>query len=222
MTTLDNLIRLPRLAGIQPTLFSTLLKGIEEAGELSREILRLREKELVNEKADGIIHDIAAELLDVAQTCVTMIFVFERELSINPDDLVTQHLEKLKTKGYQFSEQEDYRITTDGNWKLLKLPRLNLPDVTLLLTVAKIQEEFGELTQFLGKGTGASGEKKELQNPQATKGAALELLDIAQCCFTMMYLLADQYKLDLPQMLQEHIDKLVLRGYCEPYQVQKR
>lgn len=219
MTSSDNSIRLPRLSGIQPTLFSTLLKGIEEAGELSREILRLREKEALNEKADAVIHDIGAELLDVAQTCVTMIFVFEKELAINPNELVTQHLEKLKIKGYRFPEQEDYRISTEGNWKLLKLPRLYLPNVTLLLTVAKIQEEFGELTQFLGKGTGASGEKKELQNPQVVKGAALELLDIAQCCFTMMYLLADQYQLNLPQMLQEHIDKLVHRGYCEPYQM---
>ena len=85
--------------------------------------------------------------------------------------------------------------------------------------MAKIQEEFGELTQFLGKGTGASGEKEELQDPKAWEGAVFELLDIAQCCFTMMYLLADQYQLNLSLMLEEHIEKLIKRGYCEPYRI---
>ena len=219
MESFEAPIRLPRLAGIQPTLFSTLLKGVEEAGELSREILLLIKREAAGEPISDVIYNIASELLDVAQTCVTMIFVFEEDLAIRADDLVDRHLQKLKAKGYCFQEDEDYRIMTDGNWKLLKLPRLRLPEVTLLLTVAKIQEEFGELTQFLGKGTGASGERQELKNPAAMESAALELLDIAQCCFTMMYLLGDQYHLDLPQMLQDHIDKLVKRGYCEPHQV---
>lgn len=213
----DALIRLPRLRGLQPSLFSTLLKGIEEAGELSREILKLYSQ---NEgEYPKTIQRISEELLDVAQTCVTMIFVLEDEFEIWSDDLVIQHLDKLRKKGYHFSEENDYRVVTDGNWKLLNLPQLDLPNVTLLLTVAKIQEELGELTQFLGKGTGASGESIDLQNPHAYENAALELLDIAQCCFTMMYLLADEHGIDLRDLVESHIAKLVARGYCEPYQI---
>lgn len=213
----EALIRLPRLRGLQPSLFSTLLKGIEEAGELSREILKLNNEKEGN--SAEIIQRVSEELLDVAQTCVTMIFVLEDDFGIRADDLVTQHLSKLKAKGYGFSDEEDYRIVTDGNWKLLHLPRLDLPDVTLLLTVAKIQEELGELTQFLGKGTGASGESKGLQNFKAYENAALELLDIAQCCFTMMYLLAEEHEFDLKNLVESHITKLIARGYCEPYQI---
>lgn len=214
MKHLSEPIRLPKLAGISPTLFSTLLKGVEEAGELSREVLLFLKSE--PEEAEFILNRIAEELLDVAQTCVTMIFVFEKDEGIVADDLVTEHLGKLKRKGYRFSDSEDYTVATEGNWKLLKLPKLDLPEVDLLLTVAKIQEEFGELTQLLGKGTGASGEAKELQKSTAYEEAALELLDIAQCCFTMMYLLEERHNLELEIVLQAHIEKLVSRGYCEP------
>lgn len=217
MDFLEDTIRLPRLLKIRPTLFSTLLKGIEEAGELSKEILCLVDQEGKGESTTETIHRISSELLDVAQTCVTMIFVFESEKGIQVDELVKAHLQKLREKGYRFEEAESYQVTTRGNWKFLKLPKLEIPGLTLLRTVAKIQEEFGELTQFLGKGTGASGEKEELQNPKAWEGASLELLDIAQCCFTMMYLLAEQYQLNLPLMLEKHIEKLIKRGYCEPY-----
>ena len=214
MTVLSGPIQLPRLDNLQPTLYSTLLKAEEEAGELSREILQFHRLESKGLPVDSTIGGIAGELMDVAQTCVTMIFVFEDETGIKPDELVAQHLQKLKRKGYQFSENESYQVTTERGWKLLKLPRLDIPEVTLLLTVAKIQEELGEFTQLLGKGTGASGEAECLKNPQALEKAALELLDIAQCCFTMMYILAEQHEVDLEKLFKEHIEKLILRGYC--------
>ena len=106
MDFLADTIRLPRLMKIQPTLFSTLLKGIEEAGELSREVLRLVEQEEKKEPTGQTIHRIASELLDVAQTCVTMIFVFESEKGIQVDELVKIHLLKLREKGYQYIEQK--------------------------------------------------------------------------------------------------------------------
>ena len=46
-------------------------------------------------------------------------------------------------------------------------------------------------------------------------GAALELLDIAQCCFTMMYILADTYQLDLQPYMEKHGAKLRRKGYFD-------
>ena len=42
----------------------------------------------------------AKELLDVAQTAVSMMFVLEEEYNINIDNEVKEHIEKLVNKGY--------------------------------------------------------------------------------------------------------------------------
>ena len=202
---------LPKLNRLRPTLDSTVLKVVEEAGELARAVLRHMQKS--PPAAENTLDEVAAELLDVAQTCVTMIFVLEDAYGLRCDELIDRHLAKLKRKGYLFDEAETYRIADEGPFKTLQLPRLQIRDVTLLTTVCKIQEEIGELTQFLGKGTGASGEERSLNQRTALGGAALELLDIAQCCFTMMYILADSYQLDLRPYLEKHETKLRRKGY---------
>lgn len=213
-------IYLPKLNRLNPTLESTLFKAMEEAGELARAVLHF----LPYEKSPGAVEpgstasellaDVAGELMDVAQTCVTMIFVLEDYYGIVPDTLIDAHLEKLVAKGYRFDRQRPYRIATDGGYKYLNLPRLALGEVTLLTTVCKIQEELGELTQFLGKRSGASGEKPELTPEAVRLGCALELLDVAQCCFTMMYILAEKHGVDVNQLLAEHVAKLRRKGYC--------
>lgn len=202
---------MPKLNRLRPTLESTVLKVVEEAGELARAVLH--HKAGADSPAREDLSDVAAELLDVAQTCVTMIFVLEEEHGLRCEEMVGKHLAKLKQKGYGFDETETYKIADDGPFKTLRLPRLQIRDVTLLTTVCKIQEEIGELTQFLGKGAGASGETASLNRREVLSGAALELLDIAQCCFTMIYILADGFQLDLRPFLERHEAKLRDKGY---------
>jgi NTP pyrophosphatase (non-canonical NTP hydrolase) len=219
-------IYLPKLNNLTPTLESTLLKAMEEAGELARAVLKfmlwenLSPEELAKQpKALELLADVKEELLDVAQTCVTMIFVMEDSFGIDADNLIGEHLGKLHDKGYSYDNNQSYRITTiknlhGGNYKYISLPHLEISDVTLLTTVCKIQEELGELTQFLGKHAGASGEQNCLDSDTVNKGAALELLDVAQCCFTMMYILAERYAVNIEQLLSQHVEKLKRKGYC--------
>lgn len=209
-------IYLPKLNMLKPTLESTLFKAMEEAGELARAVLCFLpyESNSTSVKAQRLLKDVAEELLDVAQTCVTMIFVMEDFHGIKADSLISTHLEKLVVKGYEFDRNRAYRITTDNCFKYLILPRLTLQGVTLLTTVCKIQEELGELTQFLGKRAGASGEVRELGTEAIMRGAALELLDVAQCCFTMMYILAEKHAVNVPKLLESHVVKLRNKGYC--------
>lgn len=210
-------ICLPKLNNLTPTLHSTLFKAMEEAGELARAVLRFLPYEntvLRSRASDELLADVAGELLDVAQTCVTMIFVMEDGYGIKADKLIGLHLEKLSAKGYIFDKERPYRISTTGNFKYLELPRLEIEGVTLLTTVCKIQEELGELTQFLGKRAGASGENCDLPVDKVLGGCALELLDVAQCCFTMMYILAERYCVDITETVEEHITKLRRKGYC--------
>lgn len=219
-------IYLPKLEALTPTLDSTLLKAMEEAGELARAVLKFMPWEQLGPEAlqtqpeaVSLLADVKEELLDVAQTCVTMIFVMEDSFGIDADSLIGEHLTKLFEKGYMYDSSQSYRITTiknlhGGNYKYISLPHLNIADITLLTTVCKIQEELGELTQFLGKHAGASGEQDRLDSHEVNRGAALELLDVAQCCFTMMYILAERHAVSIPALVATHVDKLRLKGYC--------
>ncbi|VBB08922.1 Hypothetical protein LUCI_4205 [Lucifera butyrica] len=214
-------IYLPKLNQLRPTLDSTLLKAVEEAGELARAVLKFLPHETLdwpesenNRFARDLLNDVSEELLDVAQTCVTMIFVMEEDYGIQADALIDVHLTKLTAKGYEFDCRGSYSVATTGSFKSLNLPRLELPGVSLLTTVCKIQEELGELTQFLGKRAGASGEMRELTQDEVLMGCALELLDVAQCCFTMMYILAENYGVDIRRLTDKHVAKLRCKGYC--------
>lgn len=213
-------LRLPKLNSLSPTLESTVLKLMEEAGELARAVLHFlpyagETPARLDAAGQSLLRLVTAELLDVAQTCVSMIFVMEERHGVSADALIDAHLKKLVAKGYRFDQRQDYRVASDGAYKYLRLPRLHIAGVTLLTTVCKIQEEVGELTQFLGKKRGASGERQRLAAAAAYRGGALELLDVAQCCFTMMYLLAERYHVPLADLVAEHIAKLRQKGYCK-------
>ncbi|KYO68042.1 MazG-like family protein [Thermovenabulum gondwanense] len=97
-----KVISLPKLNGLKPTLESTALKLMEEAGELAQAIGKFRgqsgEKVTMEEKE--VIDRIARELLDVAQVAVSMMFVLEENYNIDTNEKIRQHIEKLKAKGY--------------------------------------------------------------------------------------------------------------------------
>lgn len=204
-------ICLPRLNNLSPTLESTVLKLMEEAGELARAVL----KYIAGAGRADLLSDVARELLDVAQTCISMVFVLEESHDIMVASLIGEHLAKLEAKGYRYPREDSYGLRTAPDSKCIHLPRLQLEDVDLLETVCKIQEEIGELTQYLGKGAALSGEQKSMDRSDMIRGCALELLDIAQCCFTMMYILTDRHGVDMQEMLHQHNAKLRARGYCK-------
>lgn len=95
-------ISLPRLNNLKPNIESTALKLMEEAGELAQligkyrglngENCRMEEKQAVDR--------IAEELLDVAQVAISMMYVLEETYSIDIQEKVNSHIEKLVRKGY--------------------------------------------------------------------------------------------------------------------------
>jgi NTP pyrophosphatase (non-canonical NTP hydrolase) len=70
-------LSLPRLNRLTPTLESTALKLMEETGELAQAIGKYRglSGEKVSLDHDTVVNEITRELLDVAQTAITMMFV---------------------------------------------------------------------------------------------------------------------------------------------------
>ncbi len=95
-------LSLPKLNQLSPTLESTALKLMEETGELAQVIGKFRglSGETVNLDNETIVREIARELLDVAQTAVTMMFVLEQDFGINIDSALEDHVAKLERKGY--------------------------------------------------------------------------------------------------------------------------
>ncbi|MGE5396007.1 MAG: MazG-like family protein [Chitinophagales bacterium] len=95
-------ISLPRLNRLNPTLESTALKLMEEAGELAQAIGKFRgmSGEKVNYDETMTINSIVDELLDVAQTAVSMMYVMEEYYDVNISNALEKHVAKLKGKGY--------------------------------------------------------------------------------------------------------------------------
>lgn len=97
-------IPLPKLNRIQPSVESTALKLMEEAGELGAAISRLKGLPGIQHRAgatgDELLQDVARELLDVAQTAMTMMFVLEEQYGLDLQAVLAEHMEKLRRKGY--------------------------------------------------------------------------------------------------------------------------
>jgi len=95
-------ISLPKLDRLEPTVISTAIKLSEEVGELNQIIGKMQgmagEKSLPNEFE--LYRKIGRELLDVAQTCITFMFVLEEKYGVSIDTLIKEHLNKLRQKGY--------------------------------------------------------------------------------------------------------------------------
>jgi len=95
-------ISLPRLNNLTPTLESTTLKLMEEAGELAQAIGKFRglsgEQNVMNE--GRVVDLIVKELLDVAQTAVSLMFVMEESYGADIGGSLERHVQKLIDKGY--------------------------------------------------------------------------------------------------------------------------
>jgi NTP pyrophosphatase (non-canonical NTP hydrolase) len=95
-------ITLPRLNNLKPTLESTALKLMEEAGELAQAIGKFRgmsgEGTSLSEKQ--VVDLVLRELLDVAQTAVSLLFVLEEEYNADVGAALERHIQKLIQKNY--------------------------------------------------------------------------------------------------------------------------
>lgn len=95
-------IALPRLNNLQPTIESTALKLMEEAGELAQAIGKYRgmSGEQTRLEENEVMEMISAELLDVAQTAVSLMFVLEEEHQMDIGLALEKHVQKLIDRGY--------------------------------------------------------------------------------------------------------------------------
>jgi len=108
-------ISLPCLDALRPTLESTALKLMEEAGELAQAIGKYRgmSGERDYPEQTRVIQLILEELVDVAQTAVTMMYVLESEYDADIAAALGNHVEKMIRKGYMSPADQPLRLIED-------------------------------------------------------------------------------------------------------------
>ncbi|ACV64843.1 MazG nucleotide pyrophosphohydrolase [Desulfofarcimen acetoxidans DSM 771] len=99
--------------------------------------------------------------------------------------------------------------------KIIALPRLNNLSPTMESTALKLMEEAGELAQAIGKLRGLSGENTVHSQEEIMLLITRELMDVAQTAVSMMFVLEEQYGVDLEKSYENHINKLVKKGYLK-------
>lgn len=97
--------------------------------------------------------------------------------------------------------------------KNIALPRLNNLSPTMESTALKLMEEAGELAQAIGKLRGMSGEKSRCEEKEVMELITKELLDVAQTAVSMMFVLEEHFGVNIEQAQEEHIEKLIRKGY---------
>jgi len=100
--------------------------------------------------------------------------------------------------------------------KIIALPKLNNLTPTMESTALKLMEEAGELAQAIGKLRGMSGERCAVGESEALARITRELLDVAQTAVSMMFVLEERYGINIDRALDEHVNKLVEKGYLVP------
>lgn len=100
--------------------------------------------------------------------------------------------------------------------KIIALPKLNRLSPTMESTALKLMEEAGELAQAIGKFRGLNGEPLRHEEAQVMDCITKELLDVAQTAVSMMFVLEEQYQVDIEKALIQHIEKLRQKGYLSP------
>ncbi len=97
--------------------------------------------------------------------------------------------------------------------KNIALPRLNQLAPTMESTALKLMEEAGELAQAIGKLRGMSGEQARCEEKEVMELITKELLDVAQTAVSMMFVLEEHYDINIEKAQEQHIEKLIRKGY---------
>ena len=139
-------IALLRLNNLKPSLESTALKLLEEAGEMAALIGKFRgmSGERVTMDRQQVVNEISAELLDVAQTAVTMMFVLEAQYQVDLHALIDEHIRKLLRKGYLRLRPEQYGKIHPGVPALLAISYLVTPLVRWVALRCGVVDKPGE------------------------------------------------------------------------------
>ncbi|KPU45528.1 hypothetical protein OXPF_07610 [Oxobacter pfennigii] len=219
-----NVMRLPELNFLKPNEQTTFRKLVEEIAECNGAIEELRIYEekndrncllLSDDEVDRIrseykikLNSVLGEIMDIAQTCASQLFVFE-SYGIDVQKLFEKYAEDLNL--IELENQIIFQVK-DGCRYIHFSPN----DITAGLekTMNCIILSMGRIAQ-LGKFTGDNGEVPVIDRETSNIKYVYELFQIIQNCFNLLDSIQNKYHINIEKLFDEHVDKLVKKGYCK-------
>lgn len=216
-----NVMKLPELNCLKPNEHTTFKKLVEEISECNTAIEDLRNYEKANdtnclllsdEEVFNIrkeykvkLNDVMGEIMDIAQVCASQLFVFEN-CGIDVQALFKQYRDTLEGEELPIFKIKD-------NCRYIHFCPTE-KSFTLQNTMNQIILSMGNIAQ-LGKFTGENGEIPTISRELSNRKYAFELFETIQNCFNLLYSMESKYHIDMVKLFDEHVEKLVRKGYCK-------
>lgn len=220
------LMKLPELNCLSPNEHTTFMKLVEEIAECNIALCDLKEYEesqnanfllLSEREIESLrnvyktkLQDVMGEIMDIAQVCASQLFVFEKK-GIDIYNIFEMYLEQ---KGLNISKVK-YSLVTENNCRYLYF---SPPEGFLSLdkTMKEIISEMGKVAQ-LGKFSGANGEIATINEELFYFRYCFSLFEILRKCFDLIYNMESKYQIDIAKLFDDHVEKLVKRGYYKHF-----
>ncbi|PLS19559.1 hypothetical protein CVD28_03840 [Bacillus sp. M6-12] len=218
----QNVMKLPELNCLTPNEQTTFRKLVEEIAECNTAIDDLRVYEenhstnhllLGDEEVQRIryeyknrLNDVMGEIMDIAQVCASQLFVFEKK-GIDAQNLF---------KSYSDLQPESFQDTVFyviDNCRYVHFAQTFFREMSLQSTMNTIILSMGKIAQ-LGKFTGVNGEVATIDEETSNRNYVYELFHIIQDCFNLLYNMKYKYNIDIETLFEQHVEKLVRKGYC--------
>lgn len=252
------ILRLPKLNLPNITVASTFYKLIEEIGEAKEQLTVLEEFEnthnvnlilLTDDELNSIrvefkevLTDSLKEIVDISQTCVSLLFAFQESNQLTEDvikNVLFEHLKEVTKKvgysakdfwfyegpdnlKYQQLKPDSERLNMDEFYIVEKdgFKYMNLPYIKRKMNLQKTLDEIivaaGYYAQLMGKYSRINGEtvlKKNLSEQEIIHESLKHIIAIAHNTMDLLRNMSLQYNLNLEKIFDEHIEKLKLRKY---------
>jgi hypothetical protein len=216
-----NIMKLPELNCLSPNEHTTFRKLVEEIAECNTAIddlkvyeekhntnyLLLSDEEVyrIREEYKRRLNDVMGEIMDIAQVCASQLFVFEGK-GIMVQRLFNEYSNVILKTQYQtvFHVEKNCRyVHFEATGK----------NATLQSTMNLIILSMGKIAQ-LGKFTGDNGEIPTIDKETSNRKYVYELFEIIQNCFNLLYSMKEKYNIQMEQLFEYHVEKLIRKGYC--------
>lgn len=219
-----RIVFLPKLNLITPTLETNLAKMTKELGRVAESVGKHRnlngETNSFNEKE--VLDKMILKVLDLMQTCNTMMDLLEENYKIDVDKIFKEHVRKLALDRKYITEDAVYKydellstnqIINDNLCRIVALPKLNLLTPSIESNLIKMVEELGEVSECVENYLSNSEENTGVVNENVLKELGKETLDVMQTCNTMLTSLECNHGIDIKNAIPKHVTKLVNKKY---------